>query len=899
MADRWQFDPLVQRVAWGLAVLMLSGCQVLDLTQHDAQPTDALASDAANTEAPASTSLKPAVDSTAVNDTTGTPLPPIADAHLLEQFRDVLSRGEWQVDLNWSVLTGVESCPSLPWRWRYVFPSQQKLTPNQSEVVRRYAWLWEGHQSGSEDEQELIAAVLQQLQTEPAPLGTSACILLAHVTPGSTHVTTAQLEATARQPAAGNTSLAVKTQCAAAEAWCRVLMAQSAVPPEEALAAPGRLLTELSLPEELITTLWRTLASDIIPDQLPGLSETLRDLPETTLLTSKQLGALEACTIGAAAIRFRHDDATVAVYREQDWPPRLIAWRLADDAQARQLVGRWAAWVQHPSAFSLLLSQRRDAQVSVCHSAIVSLGLLDRDESWQELRNVAQTGTDPERALAILALSQQGASELEPYVASERSTLRQAVATALIHHPNGTAAAMLNRLLADTDLDVQAAAVATAVQYPPALARPLLLHAIEEGAFATRKIAQKGLVHLDPEVPVFPIDGDDVARRQAVEEYARSRGIPLDPWISEMRASTVSLVAPETLSGTDERLASLVTAYLTAGPGSPVFSALQAELWRIAQPADAILLENVIRDQQTIAARRIQSELLPRLSSSYAAVRDLSQADVLRRRAAAQQLQRAAQQHPLSPDLVRLLIEPLAREQDQLVWQSCLGAVQADGHAAAKELATLALHHSWPDVRRLGLEYFQQHPDVDITAAVLPLLREANPRLQALAADVLGRCGNPQAISGFPATASGPATGGLRDLLTAPHPEVQWATLTALARLRDDTGYAELLRRLQSDETAIRIDTIRAMAASQQPRFIEPLIQLAWTDSTTNVKQTVLVALDQLVAVDDRPAAFSRGLAATQSIDDNVRIWVEWWEARTQRSISAAAVKGVEGVENR
>lgn len=897
-----------------LHVAMLSGCQLFSLTDlapltEDPAVEVAAVSPARAGEPATTTALKPpvsagssdaaAIETTAL-ETEETSDAPIVDQAFVQQLRELLALGEWQVDLRWSVLNAGDECPSRPWRWLLVFPTGQKMPPQLADLTRRYAWLWQGQipDEFSTDQQTLQAA-LALLQGEPDCGGDTAAILLARLDPRSPHALAARLQALVETNTAGADALSLNTRCAAAEVWCRVLKAQSADDAEIALAPAGQMLTSPALPEDLVTTLWRALAVEIAPDRLPRLSETLNAIPESAATSKLQIGGLEACVIAAAARRTRSDPTKPYGFQAQDWPHRLIGWRLSDDSLTRQLLGRWAAWAQHPVASSLLQSQRRDAQVNVRQAAIISLGLLDHAAGWNELRTIAQDGTDPERALAILALSQHGLEELDAYLTSDRAVIRQAVAAALIHEPTPSAAAMLKKLLSDVDPEVQATAISTAVSYPPALAVPLLLAGVEDGVFATRKTAQRALVHLVPDAPVFPLDGSLEARRQAVHDYALSQGIPLDPWMTELRASAVAGGVATSMTSATNPLGGLIAVYLATDPQSPTYSALQGELWKLSQPGDVPQLEAAIRDQHSVAAHSIQTDLLPRLSPPHAAVRDLQSTDVLRRRNAAKVLQTTSAQHPLSPDLVRQLIEPLAREQDQQVWQSCLSAVQADGHAAAQELALIASHQHWPDIRRLSLEYFRQHPNPEVAAALLPLLRESHPRLQIAAADVLGLCGNPQAIHGFPASSTSSATGGLHDLLTSPHPDVQWAALTALARLRDDEAYAELLRRLQSPDAAIRLQAVRAIGSSQQPRFIEPLIQHVWTDHQNSVRQSVLEALNQLVAIDERPVAFTDGLAATRSIDDNVRIWVEWWETRTQRPISAAAVKGVESVDYR
>jgi len=891
-------------------MVSLPGCQMINLAsgqpvvEGDSQESTAAATAIKPTEA--ATVLKPEIGAAAMDTArtqTGsetTDGAAIVDPALVQQLRELLDLAEWQVDLQWSVLNAGDECPSRRWRWRLVFPVPQKLSPQLADLSRRYLWLWQGHKpQGAEHDHAGLHAALAELQSEQNRSGATAAILLGRLDPIPPQASATSLQAIVQAGSADAERPHLNTQCAAAESWCRVLLEQSQEDAEIALAPVGLYMKSPAVADELVATLWRALAASIAPDRLPRLAETLSTIPATSGTSKLQIGGLEACVIAAATQRKRDADSNPYRYQEQVWPPRMLGWRLSDDSLSRQLMARWAAWAQHPLANSLLQSQRRDAQVHVRHAAIVSLGLLDQEASWNELRSVAQEGTDPERAIAVYALARLGLQELEPFLASDRAAVRQAVAKALMHEPTTHAAALLQKLLSDADPEVQSAAIATAVSYPPTLAVPLLLSGVQEGSFATRKTAQRALSQLNSEMPEFPLDGNLEARRQAVHDYATSQGIELVPWLTAIRTSAADGTLATSTNAATQRLAGLIAVYLSTDAQSPTYAALRDELWKLATASDVPLLETAIRDQRSVAARSVQMELLPRLSSNYAAVRDLTSSDVLRRRNAAKVLQTAAVQHPLSPDLVRQLNEPLSREQDQQVWQSCLAAVQSDGHAAARELALIASHQHWPDVRRLSLEYFRQHPDPEVAAALLPLLKETNPRLQIAAADVLGLCGNPQAIQGFPATSTSQSTGGLRDLLTSPHVDVQWAVLTALVRLRDDAAFAELVRRLESTDTAIRLQAVRAMGLSQQPRCIEPLIRHVWTDYQSTVRLSVLDALNQLVAIDEQPRALTDGLAATRSIDDNVHIWVEWWEARSRRPITAAAIQGVESVDQR
>lgn len=902
--QRWRCAPgrlfLLQSLCLALACGV--GCQSLDLTvpqeiakaENDKTETNKTETATATSEKTSETtagdsqavvSADAAAQAGASGETAGALERAAAakvDPHLQTQFREWLDQDSWQVDVRWSVLDAEADCPTQPWRWIFVASSAPNSSATKSpDEAQAWAAVWSGRPELLSDvDRSAALAVLAALAHEDGRIGRHATVLRARLQPG----TDAELLRSLSTLAAGDDQARSALRCAAAEAWCRCLRERPG-DVETTFTPAGELLQKPGIAEDLRGTLWRAMAPVIVPDRLPGLAAAMNLSTTTPVPTVRRQAALEACVI-AAATRRQHDPSPV--YRESDWPVGILSVRLDDDPVVRRLVGRWAGWAQPPDGLMLLTSQTRDMDRAVQESALMSLGILGTPPARTALQRIANNPQETRRPLAVAALAHCGTAELEPYVTASMRELRVAAARGLARSPSPAAARLLQQLLSDRNPEVQSAALATARQYPSDLAIPLLLLAAEQGMFSVRKSAQLALgEHVNPP-PLLPIEGTPVERRDAVREWASSRGISLAAW---------SGPAPAASHREDEQdprqreVSQLVEDYLSPEASSTMQSELLDRLRRVATSSDLADLERQIRQHPGAAARTLQRELLPRISPAYSALWELDAAELARRRTAARQLWQASQTHPLSPDLLHALAEILVREQDHLVWQSCLAAVRDDGHNAAAQVAALAVHHVWPDLRRLGAEHFVRHPAPEAVPTLLPLLADPHPQVQVIAIRALGRSGNPLAISGLPGATAGQTTGGLIPLKSDRHDEVRWAAYTALAQLRDEQTIAELQRMLTDSQPTMRLRAVQAMGDSQQPRFVESLIRHSWTENQDVVKRAMLASLDQLVPAAEQPRGDS-GLVGVATIDEKIENWVKWWDSQRAQWNTSDAGRG-------
>ncbi|OYW20888.1 MAG: hypothetical protein B7Z55_06555 [Planctomycetales bacterium 12-60-4] len=624
---------------------------------------------------------------------------PAIDPYLVDSFRRWLDQDEWQVDVAWSVLGDDVVSPTRPWRFTFVVessasdqnPSKEAETLPGSE---RWDWIWNGDSTNASiDDQQAAGRVLTSLQGDADRIARNAAILLARLQPQQATTQRAMLLriATGDRAAgeAGEKSppkdLPLTTRCAAVEAYCRVLASDSG-DAETNLAPAGSLLNLPGLADELQGTLWRSLARHIVPDRIPQLSYVLSQQRDARSVRGQRQAAIEACVIAAASQRLDENLNAKLQYRETDWPSGLLALRFDDSPVMRQLVGRWAAWARHPDALTLLVSQNRDVDPAVREASVIGLGLLGSQQALDNLHLLARGSNERIQGLAISALGQAGDSEILHYAVSASPQIRAAVARSL--RPTGTAdgRACLRRLLADASPEVQSAAVVAASRQPAEHAVPLLLTAIESGEFATRKAAQQALFGLLSDPPLFPLEGTQIDRRDAVRVWAATHGYSLEPWIGSMPSDLASDSAAD-----NSEVANLLTTLMSTDSAGSAQSDVLDRLQRTVTAADIACIESTFAHGPRSPVRRLQQEVLPKVSANYAALVDLESPVIQRRRDAARRLQQQSMVMPLSPVFVGCLGEILAHEQDQLVWQACLSSVQADGHDAAGHMQKIGI----------------------------------------------------------------------------------------------------------------------------------------------------------------------------------------------------------------
>ena len=690
----------------------------------------------------------------------------------------------------------------------------------------------------------------------------------------------AGIESRANRGDVGTVQISRAMQLAAAEAWCR-LSAYSQVDPIDGLAEIGRLLEKPDLSVELRGELFRGVAPWVQPDAIPRLRNAFHTTDaETRAPVDIRRAAIEACLIHAWSRSSTSIDASEAQqpFDETTWPSTIMNCRFDPDGHVRRHFGQWLAAARHPQAFENLRIQLSDIDLRVRESALASLGQLGTDAALKELRLRVKSPKERVRVVALRGLAAWGADEVSRFVEDESIFVRQALATELAQHPGVNAAVPLAKLLADRNLIVQQAAIAAVREWPDGLAGPLLLQALRDSTLLVRRSAFEQFQRRFAVQSAFPFDAGYSERTQHVVDLARQHELSIG-FLTQLDYKQAQVPQQSDQQRIVE-IRSYVDAVRDFPPHSPQHVHAVERLLRI-EPSELSIVEEHLIETSVGFNGIVFDELLPQLSPVYRALRDLHDADIARRRRAAQVLAQAGSSASLSQLVVRALRDRIQHEQDALVWRYAILAIQADATEESALIAQLAINHSWPDIRLRGCEYIGRHARPQHAVWLLPLLDDPNRNVKLAAIRACGSCRNPIVIDSRLPNAASSHPIGLRTLLTDPDRHIRTETIASLSRLGDEQGMLELMRLTSDINAAVRESAVLEMAQSGQMRFVQHLIKMAWIETNDGVKRAIVESLDELVPPEKRPS----GVYEESSYDGKIRLWNAWWQ-ESQRPAS-------------
>tara|TARA_R110000868_G_scaffold411459_1_gene704333 strand:- start:83197 stop:86133 length:2937 start_codon:yes stop_codon:yes gene_type:complete len=667
-------------------------------------------------------------------------------------------------------------------------------------------------------------------------------------------------------------------QHAALNAISLVLSQADAIP----LETRNRLTQRLQRPDlslELRSELYLALARFTHPAGIPSLEQSL-EISEQNATAPKSLrrAAMQACILHGF---WFHTEQKLAAHPDKshtfnpdEWPANIMQVRWDSDANMRWNFGYWAALIRHPDAETILTSQLRDADLVVQTKAIEHLGMMGSETALQILKEYAQSPAENIRVAAVKGLSSWGPMHLIPLKDDTSSAVRLEVATGLGKTPTAESALHLRSLINDRSSQVQHTVIQAISDWPDDLAVPLLLDGIQEGVYKTRRQSIIQLVDRTGLGGSISIEAPQKERVAAVNDLVQSGQLTGSFWGQLMQQGLKS--GQEINQGRAAEIQSYFQNLINQPRESSEYQQAYQELANIS-PAEVKVLEKLIRETSIEIPGEIYTDLLVNLAPEYAALNQLTSPHITDRREAAQQLFVSSQNISLNPVVVSRLRKLMSHEQDRLVWRIVMSAVEKDNYDEAAQLALLAINHNWPDIRILGCEYFGSHGLPQYANWLLPLLDDKNHTVQLAAIRAIGKCHNPIAISGIqkPGESQNPSP-SLRSLLTHSNRRVRFETVVALSRLGDFAGMQELLRISNDTQVAMKNEAVQEMGNSGQTRFVEPLIQMAWTERNNSTLKEILNSLDKLVPDSEQPA----DLNPQQDRSDQAKIWMNWWQTQ-------------------
>jgi len=729
-----------------------------------------------------------------------------------------------------------------------------------------------------ESSSQLTPRLVRTVKNESAPLAVSQINRLASLTPFKS-------AKEADQPTSAGYS--TRLRCAAAEAWCLILSC-SADP--EAMSEPLRYIAQPDLPEELRAELWLGIARTVPPGRIPPLVEavtTLNSAPtepslqkSTTLSLATRQSIIQACLVYAS----RHPKEVAAANGQLETSPLspgdLSCLAQANESILRGMYGEWLAVSRHPQAFSQLAQQTNDLDPQNQLRAYRALGLLHTDEARQFLRDKLKQNEEL-RCIAVLeALATWGPDDLEPVAADPAPAVREALVRSLRQHHNPASVQLVETALQTGPEGRVEREVLTLVRnWPPLLARQAGLILLRRGSTATRTQVLTLLKADHPELTAFPVQGSAAEREQAATILAQS-------WQTSARSGTMlTSNTSHITTGIDARQTAPPPPdwlpWLTGtrpAPKTPEELAERSAAFLSLTRFDVPLIEQHLPQTAPELRTWLQADILPKISPAYAALATLELPLVQSRRQAAQSLAELAAQSPLSEPVWQQLRLHMQREQDREIWWRMMQLAHQQPGTEAAQLAQLAIHHQWPDVRRLGCSYFGTHGRPEHAVWILPLLQDPNPEIQRLAITAAVTCSHPVMLDGAASGTEpvGTSPGGLRPWLSSPDLSLRLQAATGMSRFGDVPAMRVLAELADCDDWQIRQQAVRSMAGTGQSRFVEKLVAVIWTERNDVVKLTALESLRRLVPPSDWPS----GLSSSQKPHQQIELWATWWSSR-------------------
>ncbi|QDU81406.1 HEAT repeat protein [Polystyrenella longa] len=678
--------------------------------------------------------------------------------------------------------------------------------------------------------------------------------------------------------------LNMNMRAAAAEAWCHLLAHQTGNPVEH-LAPVGRLLESGTLPSQIQTELTRGVARWVSPKDIPGVSAALSPTEEVVGKEILEQAAMDACLIHAWENFYNLNESKSASQRKPHqaelWPEGIHHLRLSKNAELRAEYAYWMVYSNHPDALKHFQRQMADTNPNAREAAFRGLGLLGSRDAIHLLETAAKSKNLIERQNAIRGLAMINLNLVLPYLNDDEIRIRQSALKELLPTHDAAFLIPIRRQFLNPRVELHRTVVEGLSDWPDELALPVYLYGMQECPILTsRRLCLEVIQKRVNTDETFPVEAVSVAaRRLMASQWAERHNIhQIDALNAAVDAETTSIPKERELQQVELRnRLQLLSNQSTEDAG------YQAELTRLTEleEQDALMLEQMLPDQPAPLQQALRTQVLPDIHPLYRAAEKLKSTQVEDRRSGAIQLQTLSERRTIPPDLFALIRDQMLKEQDQMVWRSVLAAYQRDRTPEAAELARIALHHSWPDIRLLGCQYIEFDPKPEYAEWLRPLMHEKQNRpLRLKAIQLVGNCRNPNLLQPrYPkAEQQLPQEQGLLALLQETEPELRFAVISATSKLGYQQTTQELIFMGQHPEANVRLRAIKAMGESGQTRFAKPLLQLGINEQQTQVQREILNSLQKLTTYGTTPPQD----IARYPYEQQLKMWDEIWNPTPQ-----------------
>jgi HEAT repeat protein len=548
--------------------------------------------------------------------------------------------------------------------------------------------------------------------------------------------------------------------------------------------------------------------------------------------------------------------------------PSVVDLRADPNPQVRAAAIGMLLAKHHPRSLEFARNAIQDFELDVKLAAVAGLARHGGPDAVAELERVVLHEGDAMRAEAILALNELQAYDKVFAAAEDKSwRVRRSVAECLGKHADTRGMTLARRYMADPSGEVRKATLASMEAWPTPLAGPVLLSAMREPTYETRRLAGEQLTRRWPAARTFSADLPTDRRESCVVDLEAT-------WDREFGATnhTAIMAASQgpppsmALALSAERLDRLQHVVDELARHSAQSGPVPAAATNVIDSfgVDAVdALERLLLERGTVIPDAVYRQVLTSKGPAFAALDALCATDANDRRQAADRLATLAEEAPLRPLVVARISQVCRQEADGLVWRGVFLAVAGDVSGLSGELAIAGLSHPSPEVRRMACEHLGKRPDPRNSEPLMLALRDPHVSVSTAAVKALGH----------PGLVTDPAP--VERLLLSRESGVRFESARTLYVNQIPSGTAALERLAREGDPELRRKAVALMGESGDQVFLPTLIALV-DDGNLGVRKTTVDSLVALVGTD----VSRKPDEALPALSERAARWRTWYERR-------------------